>query len=141
MANNAARLAGGNTMHAFLKLPFKSLREKRARLRGQTLQDFRREWELTRALFIVEFSMVGCEQVYQAEIRAKQAKNNYAEAWGGMAVCASGDLLQLPPVDKHSVAEPPPDRAANSLKSGEQTCTTPRSRRRNRIAKNMKVDP
>eukprot|EP00969_Alexandrium_andersonii_P169257 7482296-Alexandrium_andersonii.AAC.1 len=39
-------------------------------------------------------------------IYAYNKQNNYSCAFGGVGVVCSGDFLQLPPVEKHSLADP-----------------------------------
>ena len=108
IANSVARRIGGDTMHAVLKLPMSYLGESKSLLKGETLQQFRKGFDLVKVLFVDECSMVACVQWFQADLRCKQAKREFVKLFGGMALAALGDLLQLPPVKRASVCDPKP---------------------------------
>ena len=59
--------------------------------------------------------MVARSQWFQADLRLKQAKNMMGQIFGGVAMMAFGDLLQLPPVQRDSVCDPLPEK--NTKKS------------------------
>ena len=105
---DAARKIGGNTMHATLKLPMSHLGEKKSHLTGETLQNFRSDYDEVRVLFTDGFSMVACVQYFQADLRQKQAKRKYALLFGGVAQFLFGDLLQFGPVQRAAVYDPRP---------------------------------
>ena len=99
-SNSAARLIGGDTIHALCKLPFgqTSIRSKKARLSIPVLGHHRRRWQTARACFIDEVSMVKSNELHAVDVRLKQAKN-VTKSFGGLGVTIAGDWLQLPPVD------------------------------------------
>ena len=99
-SNAAARLIGGDTVHALCKLPFgnTTIDSKKGRLSVTVLNRLRKQWEAARAAFIDEVSMVAADKLHQTEVRIKSAKN-LLRAFGGLGMTLSGDFLQLPPVD------------------------------------------
>ena len=101
-SNAAARLLGGDTIHAMLKLPFgkATLSSKKGRLNKGTLSIHRKKWAASIAVYLDEISMVSADQFLQMDVRMRQAKNANAVLFGGLAVNICGDFLQLPPVDK-----------------------------------------
>ena len=101
-SNAAARLIGGDTIHALLKLPFGNagLQSKAGRLSSNRLQDHRRKWYPTIAVYLDEVSMISADVFLQCDIRMRQAKQNMQDIFGGLALNICGDFLQLPPVDK-----------------------------------------
>jgi len=111
-SNTAARLLGGDTLHALCKLPFGgvSLSSKQGKLRKLVLQNLRRKWKNTITAFIDEISMVPSDQLLQVDVRLRQAKMQSHKTFGNLAMNVCGDFLQLPPVDKHgtrpSLAKP-----------------------------------
>ena len=54
--------------------------------------------------FVDDISMVAPEQLHQADIRLRQAKSTTNRKLGGLAGVLSGDFLQLPPVERGSLA-------------------------------------
>ena len=50
--------------------------------------------------------MLGLDDFSKADTRIRQAKRVKNRVLGGLGVSLSGDLLQLPPVDKPSIALP-----------------------------------
>ena len=102
-SNAAARLLGGDTIHALCKLPFGNARlsSKRGRLTKAALQLHRRQWASTIAAYIDEISMISGDQFCQVDVRCRQAKMNFNRAFGALAINIGGDFLQLPPVDKN----------------------------------------
>ena len=111
-SNAAARLFGGDTIHAVCKLPFgkATLSSKTGRLTKPALTGLRRQWRNIIAAFLDEVSMIAADQFLQCDVRMRQAKQTTQQPFGGLAVNVCGDFLQLPPVDKdgsrHSLARP-----------------------------------
>ena len=64
-SNTAARLLGGDTMHALCKLPFGNARltSKRGRLSSHILQKHRQTWRRAVAAFLDEVSMIAADQL------------------------------------------------------------------------------
>jgi len=111
-SNAAARLLGGDTIHALCRLPFGKARltSKRGRLANSALQRHRKLWGRAVAAYVDEISMVSADQLCQCDVRLRQAKMTLDESFGGLAMNLCGDFLQLPPVDKdgsrRSLAKP-----------------------------------
>ena len=101
-SNTAARLLGGDTLHALCKLPFgnNSLRTKQGRLSGHVLEKHQNRWRTAAACFLDEISMTPPEQIHQASMRMSQAKRRLDTPFGGLGVVVCGDFLQLPPIEK-----------------------------------------
>jgi hypothetical protein len=101
-SNAAARLLGGDTLHALCKLPFgqHTLTSKKGRLQNHKLQNLRKKWNRVIAAYIDEISMVPANQFLQCDTRIRQAKRNCEDLFGGLCINVCGDHLQLPPVDK-----------------------------------------
>ena len=124
-SNPAARLFGGDTLHALCKLPFGNTRlaTKRGRLAAQALREHRKVWENAVAVYMDEVSMISSGQFLQCDVRLRQAKMQPNVRFGGMALNVCGDFLQLPPVDKdrtrRSLAEPFEDDSA--IEDGSDT--------------------
>ena len=99
-SNSAARLIGGDTLHALCKLPFgdASIGSKKAHLSLAVRERHKKRWETARACFVDEVSMISADQLHQAEVRIKSAKDPH-RAFGGLGMTFCGDFLQLPPVD------------------------------------------
>ena len=95
----AARLLGGNTVHALYKLPLGTLHGKRGKLSDAVLKPFRKKWASTRAHVIDEMSMLLPNNFYQLEVRSRTAMRDATKRFGGLATLLGGDFLQLPPVD------------------------------------------
>ncbi len=111
-SNAAARLIGGDTMHASCRLPFSNARltTKKGRLDGASLQKHRRAWAETVACFMDEVSMVAADKFLQCDVRIRQAAMEFDKRFGGFGMTICGDFLQLPPVSKdgqRSLAAPP----------------------------------
>ncbi len=102
--NTAARLLGGDTLHALYKLPMGTLHGKRGKLSAPVLKRYKKRWEGKRAHVIDEISMVMPNNFYQVEVRSRTATGNIEERFGGLATELCGDFLQLPPVDGPSLA-------------------------------------
>ena len=47
--------------------------------------------------------MVSADQLLQADVRMRQAKQRADRLFGNLAIVLSGDVLQLPPVDKNDI--------------------------------------
>ena len=122
LSNTAARLIGGDTLHALCKLPRLDLQERGAKLSNPVLKQHRARWRNTAAMFLDEISMVAPAQVCQADVRVRQATGQALHFFGGLGVGFSGDFLQLPPVEMHSLAETLDDtgrwRAKNLVATG-----------------------
>jgi len=101
-SNAAARLLGGDTIHALCKLPFGSVKlsSKKGRLTKAKLSLHRKAWSTTIAAYLDEVSMIAADQFLQCDVRMRQGKENPHQMFGGLAVNVCGDFLQLPPVDK-----------------------------------------
>ena len=123
-SNAAARLFGGDTIHAACKLPFgnKGLSSKKGRLTKAALTNLRKRWATTVAAYIDEVSMIPADQFLQCDVRMRQAKMTPQQPFGGLAINVCGDFLQLPPVDtdgsKPSLANPPAHEVAFVHNSG-----------------------
>ena len=74
ISNTAARLLGGDAMHALCKLPPYGLHGKRGRLSDAVLRNHRQKWDSAHAVFMDEVSMVGNAQLHQCDVRIRQAK-------------------------------------------------------------------
>ena len=74
-SNAAARLLGGDTMHAMCKLPFGNahLTSKRGRLSKDALGRLRKKWLPVIATYLDELSMVSSDQLLQCDVRMRQA--------------------------------------------------------------------
>ena len=105
LSNTASRLLGGDTLHALCKLPRFDLQRLTGKLSGPVLQRHRERWRTAVGLFVDEISMVAPEQLHQADIRVQQATRNYHHAFGGLGTVLSGDFMQLPPVERGSLAK------------------------------------
>ena len=118
LSNTASRLLGGDTLHAMCKLPREDLQQKQSRLTGQVLRKHRARWKSAAALFIDEISMVAPDQLHQANIRVQQATHLH-QVFGGLGTVLSGDFLQLPPIERGSLAR----RSENGGESMEEDKT------------------
>ena len=103
--NTASRLLGGNTIHATYKLPRGTLTSRRGRLSGRVLKRFRKQWVPTIAHAIDEISVVPTDGLYQIDHRSRLAKERFESIMGNLGTILSGDFLQLPPVDRPSLAQ------------------------------------
>jgi hypothetical protein len=104
ISNTAARLLGGDTIHALCKLPLTSLQQSTSRLSAPVLKRHCERWRTAEAVFMDEISMVAPEQLCQADVRIRQAKCKPYLKFGGVGGVLSGDFLQLPPVERGSLA-------------------------------------
>ena len=98
ISNAAARLLKGDTLHALCKLPQSDLHQRTGKLSSQVLKKHRQRWRHAKALEIDEISMVAPDQLLQADVRIRQAKENPDMRFGGLITVLSGDFLQLPPI-------------------------------------------
>ena len=64
--------------------------------------------------------MLGVDQFDMKDIRLRQAKNEPDLFFGGLGLTMSGDLMQLPPVERPSFAKPYVD-AGNAVEAAAQT--------------------
>ena len=71
--NTAARLLGGDTVHALYKLPFGSLLGRRAQLSSRVLKAFRKRWATVKAHAIDEISVLPPDKFYQIDVRTRVA--------------------------------------------------------------------
>ena len=87
-SNAAARLLGGDTLHALCKLPFgkNRLQSKQGRLAKNVLQQFRRKWRSAIAAYMDEISMVSADQFLQCDVRLRQAKMEVESPFGKLAM-------------------------------------------------------
>ena len=101
-SNAAARLLGGDTLHALCKLPFGNARltSKKGRLGSTSLCAHRKTWKNALASYVDEVSMISSDQLLQCDVRMRQAKMRPDLPFGGLAMTFCGDFMQLPPVDK-----------------------------------------
>ena len=97
----AARMLGGDTIHALCKLPFGkgSLALKKGRLGKEALRMHRQKWDSAIATFIDEISMISSDQLLLCDVRMRQAKINAAQPFGGLVVNIGGYDLQHVGVD------------------------------------------
>merc|ERR1712023_344734 len=82
--NTAARLSGGDTIHARYKLPLGTLHGHRGKLSAEVLKKFRRAWKDVRAQAIDEISMVMPHHFYQLQVRSRTATGVLTENFGGL---------------------------------------------------------
>ena len=102
----AARLLGGNTIHALHHLPRTGgLRGRQGRLRAVTITKHRKEWSHVVGHAADEIGMLSPKLLYQINVRTQSAKKNNA-TFGGLWSWLSGDFLQLPPIGQPSLAQP-----------------------------------
>ena len=104
--NTAARLLRGDTLHALYKLPKKTLQGKRGKLSSRVLKRHRKRWKTARLHIIDEISVVPPPHLMQSDVRTRSAKQQPHITFGGLGSVLSGDFLQLPPIDKPSLAVP-----------------------------------
>ena len=85
-SNSAARLLRGDTLHALCKLPFggAQLTSKAGKLKTPKLIELRKLWEKTVAAFLDEISMVSADQLCQADVRMRQAKQRSDSLFGNL---------------------------------------------------------
>ena len=119
LSNTASRLLGGDTLHALCKLPREDLQQKQSKLTGPVLKKHRARWKTAAALFIDEISMVAPDQFHQCNIRVQQATQGYLRNFGGLGTVVCGDFLQLPPIERSSLA-PKPIKAGHDNGDGEE---------------------
>ena len=131
LSNTAARLLGGDTMHALCKLPRGDFQQGDGRLSSQVLKRHRARWASALAAFFDEVSMIAPDQLCQSDVRTRQAKMMPGLRFGGLVTFFTSDFLQLPPIEKGSLAntlnddgildEPGPENvAANSQKNASE---------------------
>ena len=131
-SNAAARLLGGDTIHALCKLPWgkATLTSKKGRLTNEKLQTHRQKWRSAIAAYIDEISMVTADQLCQCDVRLRQATMKCDSQFGNLAVNLCGDFLQLPPVTKEkkrpSLAQPFDDEGNCETEiQADETVTAP----------------
>lgn len=101
----AARLLGGNTLHALHRLPRADLTSKFGKLSSVTLAKHRKAWSNAVGHAADELGMVSPKVFHQIDDRSRCAKQ-VDEPFGGLWSWLSGDFLQLPPVGQPSLAQP-----------------------------------
>lgn len=124
MANTAARLLGGNTIHSTCRLPLKATSGRRVKLGPKPLQKLRDRWTDVRALVVDGISFLSLEILTVIERQAREAKRLPSTFVGGLHAMLAGDLLQLPPVSTgknrtHSLSQMPPDDSCKPGSDGE----------------------
>ena len=112
--------ARGDTIHALCKLPREDLHQKTSKLTSNVLKKHRERWRTAAALFIDEIPMLSPEQLHQTNVRVQQATRQAQRLFGGLLIVMSGDFLQLPPLERGSLAKRP---TATSSHDGEDTET------------------
>ena len=70
------------------------------------LKRHQKRWETARGHIIDEISVVPPSHLYQVEVRTRSAKQAPDAVFGGLGTILAGDFLQLPPVDRPSLAAP-----------------------------------
>lgn len=107
----AAKLVNGRTLHSLFGLPIERPRKKgegSAPLKpftGERLQRERTRWKQIKWLIIDEISMVSYHVLRMIHLRLQELRPEYnTELFGGVNVILFGDLMQLPPVSRTSVA-------------------------------------
>ena len=94
-SNAAARLLGGDTLHALCKLPFGKARltSKKGRLAKPALELHRRKWRTAISAYLDEVSMIAADQLMQCDVRMRQAKMRPLNRFGSLAVNLCGDFF------------------------------------------------
>jgi hypothetical protein len=106
--NTAARIGGGDTCHAFYKLPLHNLAGKRGKLSPPVTAALRKVLKLIVGQVIDEMSMLTPQLNYQIAYRCKEGQAggyNDTYAYGGIGTTLAGDFMQLPPVRKAGLAK------------------------------------
>ena len=106
--NTAARINGGDTCHAFYKLPLHNLRSKRGKLSSKVLPGFRKRMKPIMGQVIDEMSMLTPQQNHQIDYRCKEGQlGGYSDKYdyGGIGTTLAGDFFQMPPVRKTGLAK------------------------------------
>ena len=106
--NTAARIGGGDTCHAFYKLPLHNLAGKRGKLSANVTVAFRKVLKCIVGQVIDEMSMLTPQQNYQIDYRCKEGQAggfNDTYPYGGIGTTLSGDFMQMPPVRKAGLAK------------------------------------
>ena len=105
--HRAARLIGGQTLHACLALPFDSTSTSAAAASlGKQKEALQLLWRHISTFLIDEASMLSNEVIALTDLRCRQIVNVAAVLWGGLAVRFSGDFHQLPPVGATCLIQP-----------------------------------
>ena len=94
-SNAAARLLGGDTLHALCKLPFGqvNLKMKQGRLAKCALRKHQKQWATAVQAFLDEVSMVSADQFLQCDVRLRQAKLKPCAKFSNLAMNICGDFL------------------------------------------------
>ena len=106
--NTAARINGGDTCHAFYKLPLRNLAGKRGKLSANVLRSFRQRLKHIVGQVIDEMSMLTPQENDHIDFRCKEgqpAGYNAAYDYGGIGTTLAGDFLQMPPVRRAGLAK------------------------------------
>jgi len=101
----ALNFPGGRTLHSFSGI--KLGREPKEVLAKNVLPPTRKKIKETTVLIIDEISMLGKGTIEKIDYVLKMVRKDHDYAFGGITVIASGDFLQLPPVeDEYAFASP-----------------------------------
>ena len=106
--NTAARINGGDTCHAFYRLPFLNLSTKKAKLSANVLLAHRQRIMPLVHHVIDEMSMLTPQQNHQIDVRCKEGQAGGVSAtqdYGGIATTLAGDFSQMPPVRAPSLTK------------------------------------
>ncbi|CAE7035535.1 PIF1 [Symbiodinium sp. CCMP2592] len=99
----AARILGGNTIHALHRLPRGHLTDRRSRLSSLAIAKLRHEWQNVVGHVADEVGMIPPKLLHQIDMRTRTAKRS-SETFGHLWTALSGDFMQLPPVGHPSLA-------------------------------------
>jgi ATP-dependent exoDNAse (exonuclease V) alpha subunit len=99
----AATHMNGTTLHSWSGLGIKDNLSKKDILRLMKKSYLKKHYKNTKVLIIDEVSMLTADQ-FDAVDRAARQFRDKSEAFGGMQVVCSGDLFQLPPINKNGSA-------------------------------------
>ncbi|KAK3917000.1 ATP-dependent DNA helicase [Frankliniella fusca] len=88
----AAKNVNGCTIHSFFRLPTRHSSFKR--LVGQELHVFQEKHERLKAVFIDEYSMVGCKLLAMIDQRCREMKD-CNEPFGNLMIFLIGDIYQI----------------------------------------------
>lgn len=114
--HRAAQLISGSTLHSSLSLPLDLADASAAsKVLGHQKEKLQAIWRHISSFLIDEVSMLSNEIFAFSDLRLRQIFNQFAIAWGGLAIRLSGDFHQLPPVGATCLINPPATIAAAKL--------------------------